>query len=217
MRKESLHIIDHVKDIIEEYDIALTLRQIYYRLVAKQIIPNRQDYYRKLSRICVNARDEGLLPENAFADRLREIEQPSTWVNLKDYFESVREFYRKSLWLDQPNYIEIWIEKDALRTVFSEITHEFDVPLLVVRGQVSRTAIYQAAQRFKQKFQEDKKCHLYYFGDFDPSGLAIYKSLCNRLSDMGCGYSDYHDFDDNDILTCSTSLLNLFGGRRPRV
>ena len=63
MRKSSLKLISQVKSIIAEYDVALTLRQIYYRLVASQIIPNRQKYYIKLSRLCVKARDEGLLPE----------------------------------------------------------------------------------------------------------------------------------------------------------
>jgi len=71
-----------------------------------------------------------------------------------------------------------------LRGVITPVTHGLDVSLLVVRGQTSRTAIYEAACRFGQKIQQGKKCHLCYFGDFDPSGLSIYDSLVDRISNF---------------------------------
>ncbi len=76
MQKKSLQLLEQVKEIIESYDFALTLRQIYYQLVARQIIPNQQSSYMKLSRLCVIGRDEGILPEDAFADRLRQVDKP---------------------------------------------------------------------------------------------------------------------------------------------
>jgi len=188
MRKESALLLEEVRNIIQEYDFALTLRQIYYQLVAKQIIPNLQKYYVKLSRLCVIGRDEGYLSEDSFADRLREIEKISSWKDLSDFADTVRNAYCKDKWINQRNYIEIWTEKDALRGVISPITEKWDVGLLVVRGQVSRTAIYEAYQRYRQKREQDKECYLFYFGDFDPSGLSIYNSLRNRISNFQGGF-----------------------------
>jgi len=177
MQKQSLELLIQVKEIIESYDFPLTLRQIYYQLVAKQIIPNQQKYYMKLSRLCVIGRNEGILPEDAFADRLRQVDKLSSWFDLADYMDSVRRSYRKDKWQDQDDYIEIWTEKDALRSVLTEVTYPYDVALMVVRGQVSRTAIYASYERFAEKINEDKDCYLYYAGDFDPSGMSIYHSL----------------------------------------
>ena len=185
MQRKSLELLDQVLKVINSYDFALTLRQIYYQLVAKQIIPNEQKYYGKLSYLCVIGRDEGMLPEEAFADRLRQLDKPSSWVDLSHFMDTVRQAYRKDIWRDQPKYVEIWTEKDALRGVIDDITHNYNVGLLVVRGQVSRTAIYESYQRFAQEIKKGKLSHLYYFGDFDPSGLTIYNSLVERLRGFG--------------------------------
>lgn len=185
MNKVSLELLAQVQKIIKSYNFALSLRQIYYQLVAKQIIPNQVAAYQKLSRLCVIGRDEGLLPEDAFADRLRQVDKLSSWIDLQDFMETVEVSYHKDKWQNQPAYLEIWTEKDALRNVLSEVTYEYDVSLMVVRGQVSRTAIYQAYERFREQIEVGKECHLYYAGDFDPSGLSIYQSLKDRLSSFG--------------------------------
>lgn len=183
MQKKSLELLEQVQEIIKSYDFALTLRQIYYQLVAKQIIPNQQSYYMKLSRLCVIGRDEGILDEESFADRLRQVDKPSSWLDLDGFMNAVRRSYRKDKWHNQDAYIEIWTEKDALRSVLTEITYSYDVNLMVVRGQVSRTAIYESYKRFAEK--ADKNCYLYYAGDFDPSGLSIYNSLVDRIKKQG--------------------------------
>ena len=185
MQKESLKLLEQVQEIIKSYDFALTLRQIYYQLVAKQIIPNQQSYYMKLSRLCVIGRDEGILAEDAFADRLRQIDKPDSYLDLDDFMNTVRRSYRKDKWQDQAAYVEVWTEKDALRSVLTEITYSYDVNLMVVRGQVSRTAIYESYKRFAEKIDEGKDCFLYYAGDFDPSGLSIYHSLVDRIRRFG--------------------------------
>jgi len=183
MQKQSLELLAQVQKIMGSYDFALTLRQIYYQLVAKQIIPNEQRYYKKLSRICVAGRDEGILSEEGFADRLREVDKLSSWVDLNEFMETVRRSYHKDKWQNQDRYLEIWTEKDALRGVLSQVTYQYDVSLMVARGQLSRTAIYEASKRYKTK--SDKECYLYYCGDFDPSGLSIYDSIKKRLGDFG--------------------------------
>lgn len=185
LHQKSLELLNEVEEIIGEYDFALTLRQIYYQLVAKQIIPNLQKHYARLSRLCVIARDSGILSEDAFVDRLREVDKPGSWRDLGDFMRTVRVAYKKDRWFNQDLYLEIWTEKDALRGVIAPVTHAYDVSLLIVRGQVSRTAIHESYERFAAKMDERKECYLYYFGDFDPSGLSIFSSLTARLKTHG--------------------------------
>ena len=173
--------LKQVQKIVSEYKVPMTLRQIFYRMVVPHYIPNNDKAYNSLSRLCVIARDEGSLDEQSFADRLREIDKPSSWIDLPSFLETAKHSYRKSMWENQENYIEIWSEKDALRGVIAPITHRYDVPLLIVRGQLSRTAVWEAYSRFLDASEQGKRCNLFYFGDFDPSGIGIYNSLKKRM------------------------------------
>ena len=97
--------------------------------------------------------------------------------------DTVKNAYLKDKWQNQNRYIEIWTEKDALRSVINIITHKYDVGLQIARGQYPRTGIYETSLRYKA--QSDKECFLYYVGDYDPSGLCIYDSIKERLIKHG--------------------------------
>jgi len=194
LQKKSIYLLEQIQKILDSYSSKITLRQLYYQLVARQIIPNHQSHYAKLSRLCVIGRNEGILNEEAFADRLRILDKPASWPDLSSFMDTVKKAYRRDRWQDQERYIEVWTEKDALRGVISPITHEYGVPLLVVRGQVSRTAIYEAYSRFAAKMDEEKQCRLYYVGDYDPSGIGIFRSLVERLRNHSHGEGEKIEF-----------------------
>lgn len=183
LHKESLILIKHIEEVLNSYKFALTIRQIFYQLVAKQIIPNLEEFYRKISRLSVIGRDRSMLPEDKFTDRTRVFDKLSSYLDLKDFMKTVSEAYSKDMWQNQDRYIEIWTEKDALREVINAITYTYDVGLQVVRGQYPRTGIYETSKRYKA--QKDKKCFLYYVGDYDPSGFSIYDSIKERLLNYG--------------------------------
>lgn len=184
MQKKSKELLEFIQEILSEYSEQLTLRQIYYQLVSRQIIQNNENEYRKVSRLCVIGRDDGLLPEDKFIDRLRQLDKPNAWIDLDDFMETVRIAYKKDYWHLQPCYVEVWSEKDALRSVMG-IAKQHGVSLMVCRGQASRTAIYETYLRYKERI--DKELFLFYFGDHDPSGHAISNSLFERLSNFNGG------------------------------
>jgi hypothetical protein len=68
----------------------------------------------------------------------------------------------------------MWVEKDALGGVLFDVTEPWDVPLMVTRGYASLSFLYSAAMTIKAM---DKPCFIYYFGDYDPSGLDIARSV----------------------------------------
>src|SRR5262249_24048740 len=86
--------------------------------------------------------------------------------------------YRRALWDDQDVYVEIWSEKDELAGVIFEVTREWDVPLMVTKGFPSESYLYEAAQHISEL---GKPAYLYYFGDHDPSGVAIDPSTAKGL------------------------------------
>lgn len=182
MQKKSKELLAQVQKILSEYSEQLTLRQIYYQLVSRQVIQNKENEYRKTSRLCVLGRDDGLLPEDKFIDRLRQLDMPNAWIDLDAFMGTVRSSYKKDYWHLQPCYVEIWGEKDALRSTMS-IAKTYGVSLMVCRGHASRTTVYEAYLRYKE--HKGKELFLFYFGDHDPSGHAISNSLFKRLATFG--------------------------------
>lgn len=184
-------LIDQVREIIHQYQTRLTLRQIFYRLVSAGIIANTVSEYKRLSKILVKARLEGLIPFTAIEDRSRRfIGSDYRYVDANDYFEHALDYflhcdvhYNMPFWLDQPEYVEVWLEKEALSALFHEVTKNFKVVLAPCRGYSSLTYLYEAAWRLVSV--KDRSRWILYFGDFDPSGLDIERDIRQRLTRLG--------------------------------
>ena len=177
-QEKTIELIGQVKEILDSYSMALTIRQLYYQLVAKQIIPNNLNSYKNLDAVLSKARKSNRLDFDAFTDRLRTPIKNSSWLNLNDFILTVKRSYSKDKWENQENYVEVWLEKDALAGIFEPITQKYDVNLLVGRGYQSLSSLNDAAKRFP-----DKNIFILYFGDFDPTGLDIPRSAEENLEE----------------------------------
>ncbi|MGD0576507.1 MAG: hypothetical protein ABSA74_00315 [Candidatus Staskawiczbacteria bacterium] len=178
-REKTAELIVQTEDILKEYSVPLTVRQLYYRLVAKQIIENNSKSYKNLDVVLTKARKNGYLAFDAFTDRVRKPIRSGSWSDLKDFIASVKRSYVKDKWENQEEYVEVWLEKDALAGIFEPITQRYDVNLLVGRGYQSLSAINEAVRRFPKK-----PVHILYFGDFDPTGKDIPRNAIATLK--GC-------------------------------
>jgi 5S rRNA maturation endonuclease (ribonuclease M5) len=168
----------------------LTLRQVFYQLVAKKIIPNNLRAYKNLSYLIAKARKNGDIPWDVIRNHTRFVIKENSWPNFKDFTKKIEKIYHKSKLANQRNYIEIWIEKDSLREWFEPITKEFDVPLIICRGYPSITTLYEASKRLKEI---QKPIHILYFGDFDPSGEDIFRTIKEKLiKDFGVNRRKLH-------------------------
>jgi hypothetical protein len=117
-KADSLARIEECNDIIDDYQqqgLKLTLRQLYYQLVTKNIIPNA---------LVSDARLSGKMDWEAIEDRVRTPRMTSEWENIGDLVESAVAAYRLPRWRDQANYVELWVEKDALAGVLDPIRRE---------------------------------------------------------------------------------------------
>lgn len=175
-----------VNNIIEEYvsqGYRLTLRQLYYQLVSRDIIPNVQKEYSKLSTLLVQGRMAGEVDWDAIEDRVRQPFIPYWVTDIANAMNDTVDQYRLDRMSEQDNYIELWVEKDALSGVLRRLTSYYHVNLMVNRGYSSCSAMYDSAKRFKN--HSNQHGELLYLGDHDPSGLDMVRDIKNRLEEFG--------------------------------
>ena len=162
----------------------VTVRQIFYRLSTLDVVPKSEQGYQAVSRLCTLMRRNGEIPYSYFSDHTRWVRRPTTHNTIQDALQETAHIYRKALWQDQAVVCEIWIEKEALTGVVYEVTSEFDVPLVPVRGYPSVTLLQAAAEQINTASRFGKKYHIFYFGDYDPSGVDIFRNISERLHEF---------------------------------
>ena len=126
----------------------MTVRQLFYQLTTHGVIDKTEaEYKQTVCRLTANMRLAGELPWHWLADNTRWIRKPKTYGGLDDCLEQAQLAYRRSLWDPNTNdqYVEVWLEKDALSGVLYEVTKEYDVPLMVTRGYPSLSYLQSAA------------------------------------------------------------------------
>lgn len=123
-RRENLALIHKVNGIIDEYisrGYSLSLRQVYYQLVARDIIPNTERSYKNLGTLVSDARISGLIDWDAIEDRTRNLKGNSHWNTPGDIMYSAASSFAYDKWVDQDYHVEVWVEKDALVGVVGTI------------------------------------------------------------------------------------------------
>ena len=177
-------IRDAILDIIGE-DPPMTVRQVFYQLVARGVIEKTERQYQKtVIRLMSEMRLSDDLPYDWVIDESRHVRVTQTYDNLRDAVDQAAEFYRRSALAQSPAYVEIWSEKDALAGAMYEVTSDYDVPLMVSRGMPSLTFLHGSALEIKRAGEHGKRSYIYQFGDHDPSGVLIPKTIARRLTEM---------------------------------
>lgn len=177
---KTIQLIETARAILAEYN-PMTVRQVYYQLVSRQVIENNRSQYQAVSNALVDARKEGVIPWEWIEDRLRRPRTVGMWDDLADFAKTAVSAYRRDVWESQSAYIEFWLEKDALSGIFEELLEPYGVTLNVGRGYDGWDSIHNAAERFGDGEGET----ILYFGDFDPSGEDMVRSLIERLEFFG--------------------------------
>lgn len=165
--------------VLVELDRPMTVRQVFYRAVSAGIVDKTEGEYKStVCRLLTDMRLAGELPFSWIADNTRWMRKPTTYTSWENALENTAATYRRAMWADAPVYVEVWLEKDALAGVLLDVTRRWDVPLMVTRGYPSLSYLTGAADYINEI---GKPCHIYYFGDFDPSGVHISQHLEERL------------------------------------
>jgi hypothetical protein len=181
----SLDIIHDANLIIDEYrtqGFLLTLRQLYYQFVARDLLPNTQQSYKRLGSIINDARLAGLVDWAAIEDRTRNIRANYHYTGPRQAIQDALDSYEINMWANQPQRVEVWIEKEALAGVISGICNELDVPYFACRGYVSQSEQWRAYRRARYHESESgQRTVILHFGDHDPSGIDMTRDNQDRL------------------------------------
>ncbi len=198
-KEKSLYLIEKANDIVSDYKeqgYDLTLRQLYYQFVARDIIPNNQKSYDNLGALINNARLAGLVDWNAIEDRTRNIRNAFHWEDPNALLASAARQFDLNKWAGQSEYVEVWVEKDALVGIVGQAAESYDVPYFSCRGYVSQTEMWGAAQRIIRKLEhEHEHATIIHLGDHDPSGKDMTRDITDRIN----MFATHHGFDEFSI------------------
>jgi hypothetical protein len=184
MGAKRLAVIAQANKIINEYaskGFSLTLRQLYYQFVARDLIANNQKEYALLGSIVNDGRLLGLIDWNAIIDRTRNIRSVAHWDDPADIVNAIAHQFRLDKWATQPYRPEIWIEKDAIAGVVEDVCIELDVPYFSCRGYTSQSEMWAGAMRLRNYVKGGQTPIIFHFGDHDPSGKDMSRDITERM------------------------------------
>jgi len=183
-RAATLQQIHLCNDIIAEYqelEMTLTLRQLYYQLVARGFIPNKQLEYSKLSRVMSDARLAGLVDWHSLEDRTRFMRATPHWATPDELVKTAANQFRIDKWEKQDFHVEVFIEKDALVGVIEAVCRNLDITYASCRGYMSQSMMWEAGQRIRYYAASGKQILIVHLGDHDPSGIHMSSDIEGRL------------------------------------
>ncbi|QKZ20281.1 hypothetical protein [Streptomyces chartreusis] len=178
-------IIDTANRICAEYaaqGFDLTLRQLYYQFVARDLLPNRQSEYKRLGVIINDARLAGQMDWDYIVDRTRNLRDLAHWDSPSHIIDAVATQYRTDRWAHQRHRVEVWVEKDALIGVIAKAAEAEDVPYFSCRGYTSQSELWGAAQRMIRYAKAGQKPVIIHLGDHDPSGVDMSRDIADRMA-----------------------------------
>lgn len=194
----SKELIIKINEVLEDYrsqGYVLTLRQLYYQLVSKDLIPNNVTMYQKIGNVVNRGRYAGLIDWSMIEDRVRRPVRNSHWDSPHDIVDSCANQFYMDHWEDQQNYVEVWCEKDAVSNILEPVCSKYDVVFMANRGYSSASAMYNASKRIDRAMRSGKNVKVIYFGDHDPSGIDMTRDIRDRqgLLIHGMGSFEYVD------------------------
>ncbi|MFL6507880.1 MAG: hypothetical protein ACJ704_08090 [Nitrososphaeraceae archaeon] len=206
-KNEFIPNINNILDELAEDGEKPSVRGMWYILVSRypDKIPNIPSMYSSYDKAITKARrgeygeGKSRLEEDAFVDNVRQIididdiyQTPCEYLQRYiDRIKEAHENYTIPRWYKQPNYVEVWLEKDAVVSMYYSILRngkiDRQVRIVPDRGWTSLTFVNKNIDRLISKQSEKgiKRVIVLYSGDFDPSGLRMAENLKKELPKHG--------------------------------
>lgn len=189
LRDSSVKTLEFADKIIREYktqhNLSLTLRQMHYVFVSRNLYANTQQNYKNLGALITKGRRMGLIDWDGIHDEgrsARRVYGPQTpWGVLRN----IEQKLIVDPWQDQDTYLEVWIEKHGMAGTIKSVCNEHRVTYLTCGGYLSSSEAYAGGKRFADAAGRDKRCVLIHLGDHDPSGLDMTRDNGHRANEYG--------------------------------
>lgn len=185
LRGKARELIEFINTIIDTYKaqgFRLSVRQIYYQLVARDMIANTEQSYKRVAGVINDGRLAGLIDWDMIEDRNRDVVVRSRWGSGAEIVAGCAQQFHMDLWEGQENRVFVVVEKAALAGVLEGVCHKYDVPLLAARGYPSVSIVRDMAlQHLAPAMHEGQWPQILHLGDHDPSGIDMTRDLTERL------------------------------------
>jgi hypothetical protein len=168
-------VIERAAQIVYSYSTSVTLRQLFYRLVSEQAIPNTTGAYKRLSTLTAEARRHGTFPD--LIDRGRQIHQYAYWPDIKAALETGFQEFRLDRTEGQDVSLYLGVEKAGMVVQLRSWFGDLGIPVLALGGYSSETYCKDVRGH---AWSGDRPAILLYAGDFDPSGEDIDRDFIER-------------------------------------
>ncbi len=183
-------LLEKVLKVVDSHVAAgiqrVTARQLYYRLVAANVVPNTEKSYKSVTALLADARYAGRIDRDFIVDLGREPIIPQQFNDLRHLARTALRALRYDRWQGQNHYVELWVEKQALQSVLEPIGDEFHVPVVVNKGYTSASSMFRNAARLIHAQKNLARTPVViYCGDFDPSGEDMVRDVEERLNEFG--------------------------------
>jgi hypothetical protein len=177
-------IIAKANEIIADYKAqgyTLTLRQLYYQFVSRDLIDNTEKSYKNLGNAINDGRMAGLISWQGIEDRGRGINAWQIEEDEQEVLSGLEYGFALDYWERQNTYVEVWVEKDALSSVIERPCNELRVPYMPCKGYLSASEAWRAGRRFMEHAENGRHCVMIHLGDHDPSGIDMTRDNSDRL------------------------------------
>ena len=131
-RMEWSTILEKAAAIVQSYDTGVTLRQLFYRLVATEVLPNTGTAYKTLSAKTAVARRRGEFPD--LIDRTRTIHRYQAFANAAEARLWLARIYRRDRTEQQDVSIYLGVEKHGIVEQLQAWFGHFGFPILALGG-----------------------------------------------------------------------------------
>lgn len=178
-RADTRDLLRDVDDVLEQYEdhLPLTIRQVFYALVAAGRIDKTETSYNRLSEHLNRARRARLIPMQALRDDGVSVIEQDAYTGVEDFHEATAlraGTYVRDRQAAQPYRIELWAEAGGMMPQLSAVTSAYGVPVYSAGGFVSLSGLHQIAARALRSARPLIVLHV---GDLDPSGESIFDRI----------------------------------------
>lgn len=178
-REETRYWLKCVNEVLDAYRDywPLTIRQIFYRLVANYNYSKTEQAYGRLINYLGRARRAQLVPFNAIRDDGAIARGPGGYDNVEEWIQSVledAESWTYDRMQFQPVRVEIFCEAAGMVPLLAGAVAEYGVNVYSGGGFNSLTTVRRTASRITH---DPRMSVIINFGDYDPSGESIFDSF----------------------------------------
>jgi hypothetical protein len=174
-------LLQGVLNILGEYDERISIRHLFYRCANAGLIEKTEQAYNSLRSHLCKWREQRIVPFSAFIDGTRIYYGRRVFNNLGEYLDHCASAYRSNIWRNSGYFLEVWVEKDAIGAAVQRIAGDWNLQTFICRGDPSMSALDDAADTFNEARSKGYQPVILYLGDYDESGLAIPKTIKEKL------------------------------------